>query len=219
MPLTFTEALGVVADHIRDATNMVERVDRLNQARRALHAVSPFRGEPVDLVEWVPVDTVAPNAYNPNVVASREMALLYLSILEDGYTMPIVSYALPEGREVVDGFHRTRVGREHADIRARVHGYLPVSTIDKPLGERYLSTQRHNKARGKHTIPGEATNIRALLAMGYGDADICERMGKTPEELLRLKQTLGAAALMAAEEYNEFYGREDEPPLPPEDEP
>lgn len=51
---------------------------------------------PVYNVQRVPVEKIRANAYNPNHVAPPEMKLLYKSILEDGYTMPIVCYYVEE---------------------------------------------------------------------------------------------------------------------------
>src|SRR6202007_2405196 len=88
-----------------------ERVDVINRARDMLHRISPFNTEPVDFVKWVKAPLVHANDYNPNSVAPPEMELLRTSIQADGYTQPIVSMADPDGRfEVIDGFHRHRVG-------------------------------------------------------------------------------------------------------------
>lgn len=61
--------------------------------------------------------------------------------------------------------------------------------------------------------------VKGMLGLGWDDQRIASALGMSEEELLRLKQTVGVARWMAAERYNEFYGRDDEPPLPPEDEP
>ena len=101
---------------------------------------------PVYHVIAVPFEKVKPNTYNPNKVAPPEMRLLYRSILEDGYTQPVVCYYAKSQDlyVIVDGFHRWRVMKEHHDIYAREHGMLPVSVIDKPLSNRMASTIRHN---------------------------------------------------------------------------
>ena len=93
---------------------------------------------PVYNVIAVPIEKVVPNTYNPNTVAPPEMKLLYDSIKEDGYTMPIVCYyAKAQDRYIiVDGFHRYRVMLEYPDIYQRENGMLPVSVIDKPLAQR-----------------------------------------------------------------------------------
>ena len=90
---------------------------------------------PVYRIIPVPVEKIRPNTYNPNSVAPPELKLLYDSIREDGYTMPIVCYY--DEREdvyvIVDGFHRYRIMLDYPDIYRREEGLLPVSVIDKPL--------------------------------------------------------------------------------------
>lgn len=105
-------------------------------------------------IRRVPVERTRPNEYNPNSVAPPEMRLLYDSIKQDGYAMPIVCYydAEADRYAFVDGFHRYRILLDHPDIREREGGCLPVSVIDKPLDERMASTIRHNRARGSHDV-------------------------------------------------------------------
>jgi len=134
-----------------DSLPLDQKIDAINELRQAIHEISPFKSEPVDFVRWVKNPLVHSNDYNPNSVAPPEMELLRVSIDADGYTQPIVSMADPDGRyEVIDGFHRHRVGKECADIQGRVHGYLPLvqireSQVDKT--NRMASTIRHNRAR------------------------------------------------------------------------
>ena len=102
---------------------------------------------PVYKIIPVPVEKIEPNTYNPNSVAPPELSLLYDSIKEDGYTMPIVCY-YDKSRDtyiIVDGFHRYRVILDHPDIYDREQGMLPVSVIDKPIDCRMASTIRHNR--------------------------------------------------------------------------
>ena len=171
---------------------MDEKVDAINTVKQRLHDISPFSGEPCDCVQWIKQDDIQANEYNPNHVATPEMKLLYESIKLDGYTMPIVTYDLGNGkREIVDGFHRNRVGREHSDIKKRVHGYLPVSTIDKPADERIGSTIRHNRARGTHGIRPMADIVIDLARSGWDDLKICQKLGMDLDEVIRLKQITG----------------------------
>ena len=109
---------------------------------------------PVYKIRRVPLDQIRSNAYNPNSVAPPEMKLLYQSIKEDGYTMPIVCYHVKSNDKyvIVDGFHRWRVMRDYPDIYEREKGMMPVSIIDKPLSGRMASTIRHNRARGTHDV-------------------------------------------------------------------
>jgi ParB-like chromosome segregation protein Spo0J len=125
-----------------------------------LHEISPFKSEPVDCVVWVNGETVEANDYNPNSVAPPEMELLKLSILADGYTQPIVTNPIDFGYEVVDGFHRNRVGKECEEVSDRISGYLPIVRINSDRvgkGDRIASTIRHNRARGKHSIDGSGS--------------------------------------------------------------
>lgn len=172
--------------------NEVERIEALNNIRQRLHEVSPFNSEPCDCILWIRQEDIQANEYNPNHVATPEMKLLYESIKSDGYTMPIVTYDLKDGnREIVDGFHRNLIGKEHADIKKRLHGYLPVSTIDKPDDERMGSTIRHNRARGTHGIRPMSDIVLDLSRQGWDDAKICGKLGMELDEVIRLKQITG----------------------------
>ena len=162
---------------------------------------------PVYDIRRVPIEKIQANVYNPNSVAQPEMKLLYQSIKEDGYTMPIVCYYLPEEDkyEIVDGFHRYTTMLKHKDIYEREEGCLPVSVIDKPISDRMASTIRHNRARGSHDI-GLMTNIVAeLVEAGMSDAWILKNIGMDADELLRLKQISGLAALFIDKEFSKSW--------------
>lgn len=152
---------------------------------------------PVYSVIAVPFEKIVPNTYNPNNVAPPEMKLLYDSIKEDGYTMPIVCY-YSEAQDIyaiVDGFHRWRVMKEYPDIYEREHGMMPVAVIDKPLANRMASTVRHNRARGSHDVDLMSNIIKELHELGRSDAWISKHLGMDKDEILRLKQISGLAAL------------------------
>lgn len=185
-----------------------ERVSVINQIRLALHEASPFRAEPVDCVLWVRSDQVIANDYNPNTVAPPEMKLLELSILADGYTQPIVAWAVESGYEVVDGFHRNRVGRESPEVRERVHGYLPLAVIREDRedrGDRIASTIRHNRARGKHRVTGMSDIVVELKRRNWSDAKIGKQLGMDPDEVLRLSQISGLAEMFADGSFSEAW--------------
>ena len=158
---------------------------------------------PVYKIRRVPLDQIRSNAYNPNSVAPPEMKLLYQSIKEDGYTMPIVCYKLEDGTyEIVDGFHRCQIMKTYRDIYEREGGMMPVAVIDKPLGNRMASTIRHNRARGSHNIALMTNIIQELTEAGMSDAWILKNLGMDAEELLRLKQLSGIASLFRDEEFS-----------------
>lgn len=159
---------------------------------------------PVYNVKPVPIEKIRANAYNPNSVAPPEMKLLYQSIKEDGYTMPIVCYYIAEEDiyEIVDGFHRYRTMLEHKDIYERENGCLPVVTIEKDISNRMASTIRHNRARGSHSIELMTNIVAELVESGMSDAWIMKNIGMDAEELLRLKQISGLAALFADKDFS-----------------
>ncbi len=152
---------------------------------------------PVYHVISVPVEKVVPNTYNPNSVAPPEMKLLYESIKNDGYTMPIVCYhnKAEDQYVIVDGFHRYRIMLEHQDIYDREKGMLPVSVINKPIDQRIASTIRHNRARGNHDVDLMGNIVKELHELGRSDAWISKHLGMDRDEILRLKQITGLAAL------------------------
>ncbi len=170
--------------------------------------MSPFKAEPVDFVRWVKAESVVANTYNPNSVAPPEMKLLELSILADGYTQPIVAFGLESGYEVVDGFHRNRVGKESNQVRARVKGYLPVVRIKaerEDKGNRMAATIRHNRARGRHRVDSMAEIVSDLTKRNWSEDKISKELGMEADEVLRLKQTTGLAELFADREFSEAW--------------
>ena len=152
---------------------------------------------PVYQVISVPIDKVKANTYNPNKVAPPEMRLLYESIREDGYTMPIVCYHEKEEDiyMIVDGFHRYRIMKENADIYEREKGMLPVTVINKSIDQRMASTIRHNRARGRHDVDLMSNIVKELHELGRSDAWIAKHLGMDRDEVLRLKQITGLASL------------------------
>lgn len=185
------DALEIILQEL-DMLDREEKIQEINEIRSQLREKSPFKEEPCDCVLWKKQSFIHANSYNPNHVAAPEMQLLYRSIESDGYTMPIVTYDMgEEGWEIVDGFHRNRVGREYADIRARTYGYLPITVIDKPKDERMASTIRHNRARGTHGIRPMSDIVVELSKIGWADEKICKNLGMELDEVLRLKQISG----------------------------
>lgn len=159
---------------------------------------------PVYNVKQIPIEKIKANTYNPNHVAPPEMKLLYQSIKEDGYTMPIVCYYVPEEDyyEIVDGYHRYTTMLLHKDIYERENGMLPVSVIDKPLSDRMASTIRHNRARGTHSIELMTNIVAELSKSGMSDAWIMKNIGMDAEELLRLKQLSGLQELFKDKDFS-----------------
>lgn len=184
------------------------RIATINELRKLLHSYSPFASEPVDCVLWVKTEDITANDYNPNNVAPPEMRLLEHSILEDGYTQPIVAWQRDGHIEVVDGFHRNRVGKECAAVRKRIKGYLPVTIINserEDRGDRIAATIRHNRARGKHQVEAMSEIVIELKRRNWNDEKIGRELGMDPDEVLRLCQITGLAEMFADREFSEAW--------------
>lgn len=166
---------------------------------------------PVYNVIAVPVEKVTANDYNPNSVAPPEMALLETSIWEDGYTQPVVTVYDKEKDMyvVVDGFHRYLTLKNSKRIYEREGGMLPCVVLDKDISDRMASTIRHNRARGSHSIELMSTIVSELVEMGKGDRWICQHIGMSPDELLRMKQITGVAALFENRDFSESWEIDD----------
>jgi ParB-like chromosome segregation protein Spo0J len=182
-----------------------EKVDSINELRKLISEYSPFKTEPVDCVLWVKNDKVVANEYNPNKVAPPEMELLEVSILNDGYTQPIVSWNNGEKIEVVDGFHRSRVGKESKLVGRRVHGYLPIVDIRKEQqdkNDRIASTIRHNRARGKHQVDAMSEIVIELKNRNWNNTRIARELGMDEDEILRLCQVSGLSSLFLDKDFS-----------------
>ncbi len=191
-----------------DSMPLEEKIETINQIKIILNSHSPFKAEPVDCVIWVKNDNVVANDYNPNSVAPPEMRLLELSIKEDGYTQPIVTWKRDGIHEVVDGFHRNRVGRESEAVRTRIHGYLPSVVINKDredLGDRMAATVRHNRARGKHSVDSMSDMVIELKRRNRSDEWIAKHLGMDADEVLRLCQISGLTEMFKESSFSESW--------------
>lgn len=160
---------------------------------------------PVSSVRWVPAEHVFANDYNPNAVAPPEMKLLEISIINDGFTQPIVVWETESGFEVVDGFHRHLVGKKIGLT------HLPVVVINSDRadrGDRIASTIRHNRARGKHQIDAMSDIVQELARRNWSENKIAKELGMEPDEVLRLKQITGLAEMFADAEFSEAWSAE-----------
>lgn len=182
-----------------------DRMEAINQIRQALHDQSPMKENPVDCVLWVKQEDIHANSYNPNAVHPPEMALLERSITEDGYTQPVVTWQENEkDYEIIDGYHRSLIGRSTV-MYGRVQGRLPITVANHnrtSLPDRMASTIRHNRARGEHSIELMQGIVAELVESGMSDRWIMQNVGMDVDELLRLKQLTGLAALFKDKEFS-----------------
>ena len=182
-----------------------DKIESLNKIKRKLHDISPFKDEPVDCVQWIKNEEIYANDYNPNNVAPPEMELLRLSIENDGFTQPIVSMENNGTIEVIDGFHRNRVGRENEEIKEKIYGYLPIVKIRKSqegINDRVASTIRHNRARGKHQVEAMSDIIVDLKKRNWSNKKISKELGMDADEVLRLSQISGLTELFSNKEFS-----------------
>jgi ParB-like chromosome segregation protein Spo0J len=208
----FDEALSDVREKAEDLANaidkipMPQRAEALNEVRRTLHEVSPFQDHPVDCVQWVQIERVEGNDYNPNDVAPPEMKLLKRSIEADGYTQPVVTHSEESGRfDVVDGEHRSAIPKEYKGVRESVRGYLPVTQIRDEQDDRknrIAATIRHNRARGVHGVGPMTDVVAELVRRGWSDEEVARQLGMDADEVLRFKHASGLPELFEGEEYS-----------------
>jgi hypothetical protein len=192
--------------------SLEEKVNYINDLREFIHQYSPFKNEPVDFVKWVKSDSVTANDYNPNKVAPPEMELLEISIMNDGYTQPIVTYPYEDKIEVIDGFHRNRVGKESKIVNQRIHGFLPTVIIRKEQtskNDRIASTIRHNRARGKHQINAMSEIVIDLKNRNWTNQRIAKQLGMDEEEVLRLCQISGLEHLFSNSDFSNAWESSD----------
>ncbi len=199
--------LDELLNEILKAEDLDKKIEVINYVRKKIHEVSPFKHHPVDYVFWEKSDTVEGNDYNPNSVPPPEMKLLIRSIIEDGFTMPIVSFP-EEITRIVDGYHRRKSERISKEISESTYGYIPLTTIRKTqegIADRMASTIRHNRARGNHSIELMQNIVAELVEIGMSDAWIMKNIGMDADELLRLKQVTGIQALFANKEFSKTW--------------
>ncbi len=143
--------------------------------------------------------------YNPNCVAPPELELLKLSIIEDGWTTPIITLPEQHGRyQIVDGFHRWKISADPA-IYALTSGLVPTVQVDLDPTHRQMSTIRHNRAKGTHAILSMADIVRQILADGVTEKELMKRLGMEREEVIRLNNRAGMPNQIKASEFNQAW--------------
>jgi ParB-like chromosome segregation protein Spo0J len=199
---------SVIKKALAECVSLDQQVALLNAVTKMTHELGPFSGEPVGGVLWVKSGAVHANDYNPNSVAPPEMKLLERSITADGYTQPIVAWQESGAYEVIDGFHRHRVGKESKLVAKRVHGYLPLVVVNSDRVERndrIASTIRHNRARGKHKVESMSDIVVELKRRNWSDEKIGSELGMDADEVLRLCQVSGLAEMFSDKDFSQAW--------------
>jgi Predicted transcriptional regulators len=205
--MTLSEILAQLQNRLNGLTG-VEKIEAINQCKRALHAVSPFKHEPIDCVQWVGMEKVDANDYNPNHVAPPEKRLLYTSLLHNGFTQPIVAWKDGEEYTIVDGFHRHGLVKSRAQLKKRLKSYIPLVLINEEYSDKHhriAATIQHNRARGQHQIQAMSDIVRELARLGWDDNKIASELGMDADEVLRLKQISGLMELFEDHTFSEAW--------------
>lgn len=144
--------------------------------------------QPVSGVQWVDRDLLSANDWNPNHQAPPEHRLLVTSILENGWTQPIVARLHDDGErmEIVDGYHRWLAAGK-PKVRELTGGKVPVVLLpETDDATARMSTIRHNRARGVHGVLPMADIVIDLARGGMEAPEIQKRLGMDSEEVERL---------------------------------
>lgn len=139
--------------------------------------------QPLDKITWLDREKLSANHYNPNKVAPPELELLKISILESGWTQPIV---INPDYTIVDGFHRWTVSG-HKEIYALTDGKVPTVMIHpKDESTQQMATIRHNRARGTHGVLEMSNIVVDMVKQGLSGEEIMARLKMEREEVTRL---------------------------------
>lgn len=158
--------------------------------------------QPISRVQWVPRERLSANDWNPNKQAPPETRLLAVSILENGWTQPIVVREHDGGErlEIVDGYHRWMVS-ERKDVAALTDGLVPIVVLAETSDDlAKMATIRHNRARGTHYVLSMA-EIVAELAETMPPEEIGKRLEMDSEEVDRLLDRGGMIKRGSREEF------------------
>ncbi len=142
--------MKVTEEIVRPVSRMLE-----NKGRREVEKLTNKLGH--FEVQYIPVTDLRVNEYNPNRQSDREFNLLRMSMLEHGFTQPIV---VNKDNIIVDGEHRWRV--------ASSLGYekIPVVYVDMDEIQMRVATLRHNRARGSEDVELSTSVLRDLQELG-----------------------------------------------------
>jgi ParB-like chromosome segregation protein Spo0J len=184
-------------------------------------------------IEYVPAASITPNDYNPNVQSEHDFYLLCKSILEDGFTQPIV--VQQQTREIIDGEHRWTAeivceairrlakgrGKKVEEVLTRelVRTYrddrlgtleqvpdveIPVVMTDMTPEQMRIATLRHNRARGNENVDLTAQVLRDLQQLGALEW-AQDSLELDDVELNRLLEDIPAPDALAGEEFTQAW--------------
>lgn len=139
--------------------------------------------KPVSNVKIVDRSLLKANDYNPNKVLRQNLELLKRSILENGWTLPIV---VRPDMTIIDGFHRWTISGEEP-LYSMLGGKVPIVIVEHEdeAGD-IAGTITHNRARGTHLLEPMEKIVERLLKQGKTVKEISKSLGMREEEVFRL---------------------------------
>jgi len=149
--------------------------------------INPRSGFKGDKIEWINIDSIRPNEWNPNKEDEETFNLLVESINNDGFIDPIQIIATPD-----DITPYRIIGGEHRYTACKTLGWLSIPAIilkDFDLDKQKLLTVRMNVLKGKLN-PIKLSNMITELATKYGaegKSKMIAELGITQKAAERLK--------------------------------
>ena len=139
---------------------------------------------PISNVEWIDVELLEANDYNPNVVYTNELKLLKFSLLRQGWIQPVLVCRNNDKYTIIDGFHRSSLVKTDKEVNEFTNGKVPVVILDINEAERKCLTIRINRAKGSHVAVKMSDIIKSLInEHGMSVKDICKEIGATKDEV------------------------------------
>lgn len=139
---------------------------------------------PIDNIVWLDTNELKPNDYNPNVVYNKELNLLELSILKNGWIQPILVNREGDGYVIIDGFHRYSLAKRSKKLIAMTKGKVPCAVLELSEAERMLLTIRINRAKGSHIACKMSDIIKTLVEKHEMSInDIMKGIGANKDEI------------------------------------
>lgn len=140
--------------------------------------------DPIDDIQWINVEKLKPNHWNPNVVFNAELDLLKQSILKTGWIQPIL---VSRDNIIIDGFHRSELAKD-PDLMREYGGLVPCAVLDLDEAEAMLMTVRINRAKGTHVAVRMSDLVNSLIDdFSYTEEYIAESIGATKSEVKLLR--------------------------------
>ncbi|SHI65648.1 ParB N-terminal domain-containing protein [Aquimarina spongiae] len=197
-----------IIDIIKESDFIFE--DHKKQLEKKIVNAFNQQQEPISEVFWIAINSISPNSYNPNKMATPEKRLLLRSMLDHGITQPLLVAPEKNQRyELIDGYHRWRVIKTNKELRNRLNHKVPVVILNTSDKNQIVAAIRHNRARGRHQIGEIGEVVKTLSNSGWSSRKIMDALGMEADEVLRLKQFKGLGELFKDEDYSPSWSWEE----------